>query len=198
MKNLKYLYPREILQLVLSGILNSEILTQHRNHYCGCALDHIFWPSGRMSSRQFVYYSSLWMLILARFFPGCLFSLQIFSFIYSRITPESLAHHISQQLFLSFSFPDALPPSQYADTQSSDALTDSSQTFQQGSSTSKSQTSYRPMIQTGHYPQDVQSDQLQRGVFLGPPGSPQGVKSVFQDQKDDRLKKLEKRMEELV
>ncbi|KAM9351632.1 kielin/chordin-like protein [Symphorus nematophorus] len=88
---------------------------------------------------------------------------------------------------------DALPPSQF-----SDSRTDSGRMFQQDASSSKPQTSHRPTGQTNHYPQDVQSDQLQRGVVLGPPGSPQGVKSVSQGQKDDRLKKLEKRVDELA
>ncbi len=66
--------------------------------------------------------------------------------------------------------------------------------FQQDVTTSKPQTSHKPTAQTKHYPQDVQSDQLQRGVVLGPPG----VKSVSQAQKDDRLRKLEKKMEELA
>lgn len=70
--------------------------------------------------------------------------------------------------------------------------------FQQDASHSKPHSSHRSAHQTNHYPQDVQSDQLQRGVLLGPPGSPQGVKSVSQAQKDDRLKKLEKRLEELA
>ena len=70
--------------------------------------------------------------------------------------------------------------------------------FQQDASSSKPKTSHRPAGQTNHYPQDVQSDQLHRGVVLGPPGSPQGVKSVSQGQKDDRLKTLEKRVEELA
>ncbi|KAM7414471.1 hypothetical protein PAMA_019340 [Pampus argenteus] len=70
--------------------------------------------------------------------------------------------------------------------------------LQQETSTSKPQTSQRPQDQTSHYSRDVQSDQLQRGVVLGPPAFPQGVKSVSQLQKDDRLKKLEKRLEELI
>ncbi|XP_031149313.1 kielin/chordin-like protein [Sander lucioperca] len=93
---------------------------------------------------------------------------------------------------------DVLPPSKYADSHSSDSRTDSSRMLQQDASPSKPETSRRPTDQTNHYPQDVQSDQLQRGVVLGPPGSPQGVKSVSQAQKDDRLKKLEKRLEELA
>ncbi|XP_042352823.1 kielin/chordin-like protein [Plectropomus leopardus] len=93
---------------------------------------------------------------------------------------------------------DSLPQSQYADAHSSDFRADSSRMFQKDASPSKPQTSRRPKDQTSHYLQDVQSDQLQRGVVLGPPGSPQGVKSVSQAQKDDRLKKLEKRVEELA
>ncbi|XP_022610122.1 kielin/chordin-like protein [Seriola dumerili] len=94
---------------------------------------------------------------------------------------------------------DALPPSQHTDTQSSDSWTDSSRTSLQGASHSKLQTSHRPVEKkNSRYPLDIQSDQLQRGVVLGPPGSPQGVKSVSQAQRDDRLKKLEKRMEELA
>lgn len=84
------------------------------------------------------------------------------------------------------------------DDQSSDSGTDSSRTFQQGASPSKPPTSHRPVDQTSNYPQDVQSDQLQRGVVLGPPGSPEGVRSVSQVQKDDRLKTLEKRMDDLA
>lgn len=97
-----------------------------------------------------------------------------------------------------FSLPDALPPSQHTDAHSSDSRTVSSRTFQRDASPSKPQTSQRPTDLTNHYHQDVQSDQLQRGVLLGPPGSPQGVKSVSQAQKDNRLKKLEKRLEELA
>ncbi|KAA8590177.1 hypothetical protein FQN60_014111 [Etheostoma spectabile] len=93
---------------------------------------------------------------------------------------------------------DVLPPSKYADSHSSDSRTDSNRMLQQDASPSKPETSRRPTDQTNHYPQDVQSDQLQRGMVLGPPGSPQGVKSVSQAQKDDRLKKLDKRLEELA
>ncbi|XP_035499032.2 kielin/chordin-like protein [Scophthalmus maximus] len=93
---------------------------------------------------------------------------------------------------------DNLPSSKYVDDQSSDSGTDSSRTFQQGASPSKPPTSHRPVDQTSNYPQDVQSDQLQRGVVLGPPGSPEGVRSVSQVQKDDRLKTLEKRMDDLA
>ncbi|KAK5867486.1 hypothetical protein PBY51_011973 [Eleginops maclovinus] len=93
---------------------------------------------------------------------------------------------------------DALPPSQSADGHSSDSPTDRSRIFQQTASPNNPKTSRRPIDQTNHYHQDVQSDQLHRGVVLGPPGSPQGVKSVSQAQKDDKLKRLEKRMEELA
>ncbi|XP_071356594.1 kielin/chordin-like protein isoform X2 [Trachinotus anak] len=94
---------------------------------------------------------------------------------------------------------DALPPSQYTDTQNSDFWTDSSRTFQQDASLSKPQTGHRPVEKiNSHHSPDIQSDQLQRGVVLGPPGSPQGVKSFSQAQKDDSLKKLEKRVEELA
>lgn len=97
-----------------------------------------------------------------------------------------------------FLLPDALPPSQYMDAHSSNSQTDGGRVFRQDSSPSKPQTSQRPNDKTNHYPQDVQSDQLQRAVVLGPPGSPQGGKPVSQEQKDDRLKKLEKRLEELA
>lgn len=88
---------------------------------------------------------------------------------------------------------DALPSSHSADSR-----TDSSRMLQQDASHSKPQTSHRPTDQTNHYLHEVQGDQLQRGVVLGPPGSPHGVKSVSQAQKDDRLRKLEKRLEELA
>ncbi|XP_034734849.1 kielin/chordin-like protein isoform X1 [Etheostoma cragini] len=93
---------------------------------------------------------------------------------------------------------DVLPPSKYADSHSSDSRTDSNRTLQQDAAPSKPEKSRRPTEQTNHYPQDVQSDQLRRGVMMGPPGSPQGVKSVSPAQKDDRLKKLDKRLEELA
>lgn len=70
--------------------------------------------------------------------------------------------------------------------------------FQQDASSSKHQTRSRPTDQTNHYLQGVQSGQLQRGVVLGAPGAPQGLKSDSQAQKDDSLKKLEKRLEELA
>ncbi|XP_034389852.1 kielin/chordin-like protein [Cyclopterus lumpus] len=93
---------------------------------------------------------------------------------------------------------DALSRSQFTNADSSDSRTDSSRMFQQDASSSKHQTSSRTTDQTNHYLQGAQSDQLQRVVVLGPPGSPQGVKSVSQAQKDDRLNKLEKRLEELA
>ncbi|KAM3609081.1 uncharacterized protein V6R79_009469 [Siganus canaliculatus] len=93
---------------------------------------------------------------------------------------------------------DALPPPQHKETQSPDPQTDGNQMFQQHASSSKPQKSHRQRHQTNHYPQDVQSDQQQRGVVLGPPGSPQRVKSLSQAQKDDRLNRLEKNLEELA
>ncbi|XP_045893127.1 kielin/chordin-like protein isoform X2 [Micropterus dolomieu] len=92
---------------------------------------------------------------------------------------------------------DDLHPSQYTDSHGSDSQTDRSRMFQQDAPPRK-HTSHRPLDQTNHYLQDVQSDQLQRGVVLGAPGSPQGVKSVSQAQKDDKLTNLEKRLEELA
>lgn len=97
-----------------------------------------------------------------------------------------------------FLLPDDLPPSQYTHSHSSDSQSDSSQMFQQTASPSKPQVSHRPKDKTNHYPQDVQHYQLQRAVVLGPPGSPQGAKSGSQEQKDDQLKKLERRLEELA
>ncbi|XP_026167747.1 kielin/chordin-like protein isoform X2 [Mastacembelus armatus] len=85
---------------------------------------------------------------------------------------------------------DNLTPSKYTDTHSPDSQTDSKRMFQHGHFPNKPQTSY--------YPQDIQRDQLQRGIILGPPGSPRGIKSVSQAQRDDRLKKLEKRLDELA
>ncbi|XP_044213158.1 kielin/chordin-like protein isoform X1 [Thunnus albacares] len=93
---------------------------------------------------------------------------------------------------------DDLSPSQYTGARNPNYRTDSSRMLQQDASTSKPPISHRPQDQTSHYPHDVQSDQLQRGVVLGPPGFPRGVKSVSQGQKDDRLKKLEKRLEEMA
>ncbi|KAM8892202.1 kielin/chordin-like protein isoform 2-T2 [Spinachia spinachia] len=85
---------------------------------------------------------------------------------------------------------DALARTQFMNADSSDSQT---RMFQQDSSASKHQSSSRPTGQTNHYLHDVHGDQLQRGVVLGPPGSP-----VSQVQKDDRLKKLERRLEELA
>ncbi|CAK6951146.1 kielin/chordin-like protein [Scomber scombrus] len=82
---------------------------------------------------------------------------------------------------------DDLPPSQYTDTRNPNSRTDSGRMLRHGVSTSKPETSH-----------NIQSDQLHIGVVLGPPGSPQGVKSVSQAQKDDRLKRLEKRLEDMA
>ncbi|XP_041854067.1 kielin/chordin-like protein isoform X3 [Melanotaenia boesemani] len=86
---------------------------------------------------------------------------------------------------------DDLPPSHYTDTQTSqNSPTDSSQKLHHGASTGELQTNHRIQEQTSHYPKDIQSDQLQRGAVLGPPG----VKS----EANDRLNKLERRLEELT
>lgn len=62
--------------------------------------------------------------------------------------------------------------------------------------TGKLQTSRRAKDKTRRYPQDEQSDQLQRAVVLGPPGTPQGGRSL--EESDDQLKKLEQRLEQLA
>ncbi|XP_047453521.1 kielin/chordin-like protein [Mugil cephalus] len=87
---------------------------------------------------------------------------------------------------------DALPPSQYTHTRSPDFQADTRRISRQDSPPSKLRTKHRPPVQTSKHSQDVQSDQLQRGSVLGAPG----VKPV--SQRDDRLKKLEKRLEELA
>ncbi|KAK2917907.1 hypothetical protein Q8A73_004653 [Channa argus] len=92
---------------------------------------------------------------------------------------------------------DALPVYQYKDNQTPDSSSDSSQMLKQGVSPSKLQTGHRSTNQVSQFSQDIQSDQLQRGVVLGPPGSPQVLKSVSEAQKDDRLNKLEKRLDEV-
>lgn len=67
------------------------------------------------------------------------------------------------------------------------------QLFQQDASTSKLQTSHKPKRKTK---QNIQSDQLQRAAVLGPPGAPQRGES--QEVKDDRLKKLEQKLDDLA
>lgn len=148
-------------------------------------LDHIFQPTDRMSPKLFVYYSALWGLNFHCIFPGCLFRLQTFL-------------HLSSLTDPLFALLDELASSQYTDASSPDSGTDSSQKFQHNGSRSKPQSRHRATDQTKHHSHDVQSDQLQRGVVLGPPGSPQEVKSLSQAQKDDRLNNLEKRLEELA
>ncbi|XP_075885031.1 kielin/chordin-like protein [Nelusetta ayraudi] len=101
---------------------------------------------------------------------------------------------------------DTLPPAppphqqqqqqQHEDTRSSRSHTDSPQ--KRDASPSKPPKSQRPSDKTSHYPQDVQSDQLQRAAALGPPGSPLGGKSVSEDQRDERLNKLEARVEDMA
>ncbi|KAF7662077.1 hypothetical protein LDENG_00246960 [Lucifuga dentata] len=84
------------------------------------------------------------------------------------------------------------------DTVTSDSWVDSSRAFQHDASSSKPQTSHKPQDQPTLYPQDVQSDQLHRGVVLGPPASHQAAKSGHQTQEEQRLKKLEEKVEELA
>ncbi|XP_011474483.1 kielin/chordin-like protein isoform X3 [Oryzias latipes] len=93
---------------------------------------------------------------------------------------------------------DDLPTSQYTDIHGPNVQTDSSQTPHHDSPSSKRQTNHKLLEQTNPNPKDMQSDQLQRGAILGPPGSPQGVKSASQEQTSDRLSKLEKKLEEMA
>lgn len=62
--------------------------------------------------------------------------------------------------------------------------------------TSKPQMSRRAKDKTRRYPHDIQSDQLHRAAVLGPPGTPQGGRSP--EQKDDQLKKLQQRLEQMA
>ncbi|XP_029378341.1 kielin/chordin-like protein [Echeneis naucrates] len=96
------------------------------------------------------------------------------------------------------SITDALPPSQNTNTQSSGSWTDSSQTFQQGASPSKPQTRHTQVGKKNSHSPDIQSDQLQRGLILGHPRSPQVITSFSRVQRDERLKYLEKRVAELT
>lgn len=118
--------------------------------------------------KQFVYYSSV--SILAAVSQGICLGCRILLF-------------FIQELFRSLLLVNGcfLPPDDLKD-----------------SSPSKPPTSRRAKNKKKPYPQDVQSDQLQRAVVLGPPSSPQGAKCGSQEQKDDQLKKLEKRLEELA
>lgn len=103
---------------------------------------------------------------------------------------------VSQQL-LSLSFAaDTLPAPPPPPRQQHQDQTDSPQ--KRPASPSKPPKSQRPSEGTGHYPQDVQSDQLQRAAVLGPPGSPLRGGSVSEDQRDRRLEKLERRVEEMA
>ncbi|XP_017261029.1 kielin/chordin-like protein isoform X2 [Kryptolebias marmoratus] len=90
---------------------------------------------------------------------------------------------------------DDLPGSQYNDTQSPKSPSDTSQRFHHDAS--ERQTNHRLQDQTSPYPKDIQSDQQQRATALGPPGSPSEVKCVPQTETDDRLDKLERRLEKL-
>lgn len=97
---------------------------------------------------------------------------------------------------------DTLPPpppppqQQHHGNQSSPSHAGSS--HKQHASPSKPPKSQRPSERSSPRPQDVQSDQLQRAAALGPPGSPVGGRSVPEDQRAERLAKLEARVEEMA
>ncbi|XP_013888896.1 kielin/chordin-like protein isoform X2 [Austrofundulus limnaeus] len=91
---------------------------------------------------------------------------------------------------------DDLPGPRH-DTQSPNAPADTSQSVHLDASLNERQTNPWLQEQSSHHPQDLQSDRQQRAAVLGPPGPPQGVRSVSQAQTDDRVDKLEKRLEEL-
>ncbi|XP_056138469.1 kielin/chordin-like protein [Lampris incognitus] len=88
---------------------------------------------------------------------------------------------------------DTLPPSRFVHNPSPDFLDDSHEVFQQDASSGKSQPPHQPRDQTSPYPQGVQ-----RGVVLGPPGSPQGVKSDSQTPDDKRMRAMEEKLEALA
>ncbi|XP_030586933.1 kielin/chordin-like protein [Archocentrus centrarchus] len=79
-----------------------------------------------------------------------------------------------------------------SDTHNPDSWTESSHPH------SKHQAKHRSQEQTSHHPPDIQSDQMQRAAVVEPRGSPQGVTSASQVERDDRLRKLERRMTELT
>lgn len=83
---------------------------------------------------------------------------------------------------------DDLPGSHYNGPSSP---VDTIQRSHHGASLSELQSNH----QSSH--ENIQSDQQQRAAALGPPGAPQGVKCGSEIQMDDRLDKLEKKLEEL-
>lgn len=87
-------------------------------------------------------------------------------------------------------------PSQ--DTPSPDSGTDIHQILHRHSSPSKHQKNHRLQDQTNNHLLDIQSDQLQRGTVLGPPGTPRGVKSDSQAQREDRMRKMERRLDDMA
>lgn len=95
-----------------------------------------------------------------------------------------------------FRLPDGRLTSQFAGVDSSDSQTDNGGMLQRHVPTSKPQTSHRAKDKSRHNTQDIQSNQLQRAVVLGPPGTPQRGRSP--EQKEDQLKKLEQRLEQLA
>lgn len=94
-----------------------------------------------------------------------------------------------------FSLPDARLPPPSAGVESSDSQSDKAGMLQRPVPSSKPQRT-RAKDKTRRYPQDVQSDQLQRAAALGPPGSPQGGRSP--EPEGDQLEKLQQRLEQLA
>ncbi|XP_068507212.1 kielin/chordin-like protein isoform X1 [Syngnathus scovelli] len=67
------------------------------------------------------------------------------------------------------------------------------------STSGKPKRKHRASLQSAHYPpHSIQSPQLQRGAVLGPPGLPQGGKSISQVHRDEGLSRLESRLEDLA
>lgn len=95
----------------------------------------------------------------------------------------------------SFPLPDGRLTSQFPGVDSSDSQTDNGGMLQRHVPTSKPQMSHRAKDKSRRNTQDIQHDQLQRAVVLGPPGTPQGGRSPEQK---DQLKKLEQRLEQLA
>ncbi|XP_029952600.1 kielin/chordin-like protein [Salarias fasciatus] len=89
---------------------------------------------------------------------------------------------------------DALSSSQGTESRSPDSQTDN----RKDASFSKLQRNHRNKEGTSHHLRDVQSDQHYRGLVFGPPGNPQGVKPAAQAQREDRMRKLERRLEEMA
>ncbi|XP_057692024.1 kielin/chordin-like protein isoform X2 [Corythoichthys intestinalis] len=94
---------------------------------------------------------------------------------------------------------DALPASTYTQTADSLNVDGPVQQREVSNSTTKAKRKHRTPVQKAYYPpHSIQSEQLQRGVVLGPPGLPQGGKSTSQTHGDDGLRRLESRLEDLT